>query len=176
MAISERIRFFRNLRGMTMKQLGMLIGFPERSADVRMAQYENGTRSPKADVTANLAQALAVAPEALSVPDIDSYIGLMHTLFALEDMYGLTISETDGELCLKVDSEKGKDAEELIHMFTDWKEQKAKLAANEIDVSSYNAWRYNYPNYDTTENWTKTPSKELSDAMVNAFKDRLKNI
>lgn len=159
-----------------MKQLGMLIGFPERSADVRMAQYENGTRSPKTDVTANLAQALAVAPEALSVPDIDSYIGLMHTLFALEDMYGLTISETDGELCLKVDSEKGKDAEELVSMLTAWKEQKAKLTTKEIDADAYDEWRYNFPKYDTTGDWTKMPSKELSDAMVNAFKDRLKNI
>lgn len=176
MAISERIRFFRNMRGMTMKQLGRLIGFPERSADVRMAQYENGTRSPKADVTANLAQVLEVAPEALNVPDIDSYIGLMHTLFALEDLYGLTISETDGELCLKVDVAKSKDAEELVRMLTAWKEQKEKLTANEIDVGSYNAWRYNYPSYDTTGDWTKTPSKELSDAMVNAFRDRLKNI
>ena len=28
--------------------------------------------------------------QALDIPDIDSYIGLMHTLFALEDIYGLT--------------------------------------------------------------------------------------
>ena len=29
MAIGERIRFFRTLRGMTQKRLGMLLGFPE---------------------------------------------------------------------------------------------------------------------------------------------------
>ena len=51
MAIGERIHFFRNLRGMTQKYLGQMAGFPERSADIRMAQYESGTRSPKADVT-----------------------------------------------------------------------------------------------------------------------------
>ena len=33
MAIGERIHFFRTLRGMTQKYLGMAIGFPERSAD-----------------------------------------------------------------------------------------------------------------------------------------------
>ena len=49
MAIGERIRFFRILRGMTQKYLGMTVGFPEKSADVRLAQYENGSRSPKAD-------------------------------------------------------------------------------------------------------------------------------
>ena len=33
----------------------------------------------------------------------------MHTLFTLEDLYGLTVSEADGEICLKVDTSKGKD-------------------------------------------------------------------
>lgn len=42
MAIGERIRFFRNLRGMTQKYLGTVVGFPEKTADIRMAQYESG--------------------------------------------------------------------------------------------------------------------------------------
>ena len=91
MAIGERIRFIRNLRGMTQKYLGTLVGFPEKTADIRMAQYEAGTRTPKEDLTKALAGALDVSPLALDVPDIDSYFGLMHTLFALEDRYGLTI-------------------------------------------------------------------------------------
>ena len=33
----------------------------------------------------------------------------MHTLFTLEDLYGLTVSKSDGEICLKVDTSKGKD-------------------------------------------------------------------
>ncbi len=73
------------LRGMTQKYLGMALGFPEKSADVRLAQYEKGRGRPKADLTAALAQILDVSPHALAVPDIDSYVGLMHTLFTLED-------------------------------------------------------------------------------------------
>ena len=91
MAIGERIQFFRKLRGMTQKYLGTQVGFPEKSADVRLAQYETGTRTPKADMTAALANILDVSPLALSVPDIDSYLGLMHTLFTLEDRYGLKV-------------------------------------------------------------------------------------
>ena len=98
MAIGERIHFFRLLRGMTQKYLGMSLGFPEKSADVRLAQYETGSRTPKADLTAALAEVLDVSPHALSVPDIDSYVGLMHTLFTLEDNYGLKVTEQDGEL------------------------------------------------------------------------------
>ena len=63
MAIGERIHFFRLLRGMTQKYLGTAVGFPERSADVRLAQYENGSRKPKADLTAALAQVLDVSPQ-----------------------------------------------------------------------------------------------------------------
>lgn len=174
MAIGERIHFFRIMRGMTQKYLGMLVGFPERSADVRLAQYETGSRKPKAELTATLAQALDVAPQALDIPDIDSQIGLMHTLFALEDIYGLTISETDGEVCLKISKDKGKAAEELLQMLTAWQEQTAKLTTEEISREEYDQWRYNYPKFDTTQQWANVPSKELSDALVKTFKDKLK--
>ena len=46
MAIGERIRFLRNLKGMTLKWLGMAGGFDEKTADIRMAQYESVTRTP----------------------------------------------------------------------------------------------------------------------------------
>ena len=173
MAIGERIHFFRIMRGMTQKYLGMLVGFPERSADVRLAQYETGSRKPKAELTAALAQALDVVPQALDIPDIDSYIGLMHTLFALEDNYGLTITEADGEVCLKVNKDKSKNAAELLKMLSAWKEQADKLSTEEISKEEYDQWRYNYPKFDTTQHWEKAPSKELSDALVEAFKYRL---
>ena len=175
MAIGERIHFFRILRGMTQKYLGTIVGFPERSADVRLAQYETGTRKPKAELTAALAQALDVSPHALDVPDIDSYIGLMHTLFTLEDLYGLTVSESeDGEICLKVDTSKGKDAHELRKLLYAWKEQADKLSSEEISKDKYDEWRYHYPEFDTTQTWAKVPSQALSDTLVEMFQDKLK--
>lgn len=173
MAIGERIHFFRILRGMTQKYLGTVVGFPARSADVRLAQYETGTRKPKAELTAALAQALDVSPHALDVPDIDSYVGLMHTLFTLEDIYGLAVGEADGEVCLKVNQDKGKDAAELLKMLYAWKEQANKLSAEEISREEYDNWRYHYPQLDTTQIRAKVPSLELSDALVEAFKDQL---
>ena len=173
MAIGERIHFFRIMRGMTQKYLGMLVGFPERSADVRLAQYETGSRKPKADLTAALAQALDVSPQALAIPDIDSYIGLMHTLFALEDIYGLTVSKTDGEICLKVNKDKSKDAAELLQMLSAWKAQADRLSADEICKEDYDQWRYNYPKFDITQHWAKVPSKELNNTLTEAFKDDL---
>ena len=173
MAIGERIHFFRTLRGMTQKYLGTVIGFPEKSADVRLAQYETGTRKPKAELTAALANALDVSPIALDVPDIDSDIGLMHTLFTLEDTRGIEISEADGQIVLKVNTEKGNSAEDLLQMLSAWKEQSDKLNSGETTKEDYDRWRYRYPEFDTTQLWAKAPSQALSDALVETFKDQL---
>ena len=172
MAIGERIRFIRNLRGMTQKYLGMAIGFTEKTADVRMAQYESGARTPKENMIADLANVLDVRPQALAVPNIDSDIGLMHTLFTLEDLRGLTVGEIDGEICLRLDksSKAYTGMSEMLHA---WLEQAKKLKAGEITKEDYDQWRYHYPKFDTYQRWAKIPSKELSDAMVEAFNDKL---
>ena len=91
MAFGERLRFFRTKRGLTQKMMGLMVGYPEKSADIRVAQYENGSRYPKDEVIDDLAGALEVHPKALALPDIDSYVGLLHTLFALEDLYGIRL-------------------------------------------------------------------------------------
>lgn len=175
MAIGERIRFFRNLRGMTQKYLGTVVGFPEKTADIRMAQYESGSRTPKADLTESLAGVLGVSPMALSVPDIDSYLGLMHTLFTLEDRYGLTVEKTENGVSLRVDPRKGKDAAELSEMLNAWAEQAEKYHNGDISREDYDKWRYNYPKYDEISGYVKVPSQGLSDEMIEAFKNRLKN-
>ena len=176
MAIGERIRFFRNLRGMTQKYLGTVVGFPEKTADIRMAQYESGSRTPKSDLTENLAGVRGVSPLALSVPDIDSYLGLMHTLFTLEDRYGLTLEKTENGVSMRVDPRKGKEATELSEMLNAWAEQAEKYHNGEISREDYDKWRYNYPKYDENSGYVKVPSQAFSDAMVESFKDRLKDM
>ena len=116
-----------------------------------------------------------VSPHALDVPDIDSYIGLMHTLFTLEDLYGLTVSESDEDICLKVDTSKDKDAHELWKMLYAWKEQADKLSSEEISKDKYDEGRYHYPEFDTTQTWAKVPSQKLSDVFAEAFKNHLKD-
>ena len=145
MAIGERIRHIRNLRNMTQKWLGMSIGFDEKTADVRMAQYESGTRTPKENYVADIAKALSVSPKALDLPDIDSYVGLAHTLFALEDIYGIQIGDIDGELCLRLDKSKGITYLSMLDIFTAWQQEAEKLKNGDINKEEYDAWRYNYP-------------------------------
>ena len=150
MAIGERIRFFRNLRGMTQKALGMAVGFPEQSADIRIAQYESGTRTPKPDLTSELARILGVSSQALNVPDINNHIALAHTLFVLEDTCGLSIKEKDSTIYLEIDLTQDGKTEEMESLLTAWKMQAAKLDAGEISREEYDQWRYQYPESDAT--------------------------
>ena len=139
MAIGERIRFLRNLKGMTQKWLGMAVGFDEKTAD-------------------------------LNVPNIDSYVGLMHTLFALEDIYGVKIEETDGDVCLRVDTSKGNSAANLHKMLFAWLETAKKFYDGNITKEEYDEWRYHYPEFDTTQKWVKVPSQQISDIFTEAKK------
>ena len=103
MAIGERIRFFRNLRGMTQKWLGQAVCFPQKTADIRMAQYESGSRTPKEDLVKALAGVLEVSPLALRIPDIDSDLGFIHTLFTVEDLHGVRVETNENEVHIVVD-------------------------------------------------------------------------
>ena len=57
-----------------------------------------------------------------------------------------------------------------------WKEQADKLSSEEISKDEYDNWRYHYPKFDTTQRWAKVPSQELSDALVEMFKEQLNQI
>ncbi len=152
MAIGERIRFIRNLRGMTQKWLGMAVGFPEKTADIRLAQYESGTRTPKAELTKEIAKTLDVSPAALDVPNIESYIGLMHTLFALEDLYGFKIDRLDGEICIRINRQNSSNFAKMTGLLEPWEEMAQKYRNGEISREEYDQWRYRYPRSEAERN------------------------
>ena len=156
MAIAERIRYFRNKCGMTMKYLGQQLGYAENSADVRVAQYEAGTRKPKVDTVRALADVFDVESAALDVPDIDSYIGIMHTLFALEDQYTLSADLIDGEPVLRFGTDIKKRSH-LWDLFASWAKQAERYRNGEISEEEYNQWRYHYPKFDKGNIWAEVP-------------------
>lgn len=168
MAIGQRIRFFRNRKGMTQKHLGEILGFVGKTSDVRMAQYESEARIPKQDLVKNMAHFLDVSTHALTVPDIDTYIGLMHTFFALEDMRGLKIGEVDGEVVLHLDK---SDYSTMDKMLRAWLAEAKKLESGEITKEEYDEWRYKYPELDTHQIWAKVYPQELFDFIDECAKE-----
>ena len=94
----------------------------------------------------------------------------MHTLFALEDIYGLKIENIDGKICIYTDPDRVADNDDLSKSLSAWEEQAAKLYAGEITKEDYDRWRYIYSKYDTTRIWAHVPSNELSDYLIKQFK------
>lgn len=129
----KQLRYFRTLRGMTQKQLGMAIGFSEQTADVRIAQYESGARTPKEKTVAALADALAVSPAALAIPQIEDETALMHLLFSLEDEYGIVLASP----CNIPDTRLGK-------ALSDWRQLLEKQKNGEITKEEYDEWRFSF--------------------------------
>ncbi|MCD8056049.1 MAG: helix-turn-helix domain-containing protein [Clostridiales bacterium] len=162
MAIGERIRFIRNLRCMTQKWLGQAVGFPEKTANVRMAQYESGSRTPKEDLVRSLSNVIGVSPPffALKLPNIDSDLGFIHTFFSIEDMHGIRAEKQGDEVHIVFDGSKQT-------MLSAWAEQAEKYRNGEISKEQYDRWRYTFPAEDTTQCWVKVPSRKLSELFTN---------
>ncbi|HEM2113413.1 TPA: transcriptional regulator, partial [Listeria monocytogenes] len=87
-------------------------------------------------------------------PNIDSYVGLMHTLFSIEDTYGLKIIDGDDGISLKLDK-NSKSFHTLYDSFLSWQKEAEKFENEEITLEEYNHWRFNYPKVEAE----KTKSK-----------------
>ncbi|MBS6546651.1 MAG: transcriptional regulator, partial [Butyricicoccus pullicaecorum] len=79
-------------------------------------------------------------------------------------------SEMDGEVCLKVDVRKNKDAARLHEMLCSWQQAAAMLEAGEITQEDYDRWRYHYPEFDQTQKQVKVMSQRLSDMLTETIK------
>lgn len=84
MTQGQRIRFVREFRHMTQKELGLACGFPEASADVRIRQYESDQKSPKKDALDLIANVLNVHSYALASYTTFNATDTLETFFWLE--------------------------------------------------------------------------------------------
>lgn len=130
--IGKRIRYIRKKRNMTMKYLGMAVGLPESSADIRISQYESEKRTPKGELLSKIASQLGVSPDVLQTPELDSVAGVMHTLFIIEDLYHCRFELIDTE------------SDELNTKIREWQEKYQDLSNGAISKEEYDNWRYNY--------------------------------
>ncbi|MEY8413356.1 helix-turn-helix transcriptional regulator [Lachnospiraceae bacterium 62-26] len=64
MTYGDRLKFIRTFRQMTQKELGNACNFG-KNGHLFIAQYENGTRTPKPDRNRCIAEALGVNPKVL---------------------------------------------------------------------------------------------------------------
>ena len=149
MAVGDRIKRVRNFRKMTMKELGMAVGFDENSADVRIAQYENNSRKPKDELLKKIAAALDVSCEYLTDATMADASGILHALFELDDLYPWmhlieVVGDTDEELPRKRVA-LCFDYNILNGFMTEWMLRKQQLRSGEITKEEYQEWKLNWP-------------------------------
>lgn len=150
MPIGERIKRVRNYRKMTMKELGMAVGFDESSADVRIAQYENNSRKPKEELLRRIAEALDVNYYVLADLENGSASDIMYALFDIEDQgtslhFFNVIDDTEKDIppyervaiCFNYNL--------LNDFLKEWKLRKDEYYAGEITMDEYQEWKLNWP-------------------------------
>lgn len=136
MKIGEKIRKFRTEKGLSQKELAKMAGLSEPA----IRNYELGNRTPSDKQLAAIAGALGISPFAISNPDIESYIGVMHTLFALEEEYDATLVCEPGATYITFPA--GSD---LRSRLTDWGEAFSKLKDGSMTKEEYEEWKNTYP-------------------------------
>ena len=85
MTVGEKIKKIRIFRGMTQKELGLAIGFEEKGADNRIAQYETNYRVPKRELLDKIAQALRVDRQNFYTVQPGCAEDFMRTFFWLDE-------------------------------------------------------------------------------------------
>ena len=139
---SQRIKYFRRKNNLTLREVGLRLGFGMKSADIRTCQYESGARCMKESMLQRFADIYNVSKGTLSVPDIDSASEMMQLLFALEDYGVVRLNEVYGEFVLRLDASCMPEPETSLQVLQRWSEKGKQLASGKISKEEYDHWRY----------------------------------
>ena len=138
MKIGERLKKFRTARGLVQKQLAIM----SRMSEPAIRNYELGNRYPNGKQLEKISGALGISPLAIADPDFNSYHGLMHSLFQLEDLYGLKPQIIDGKLVLSFDIKPTSSIAQYLQL---WNDELDSLKNETISQEQYDLWRYSFP-------------------------------
>ncbi|MBR6761370.1 MAG: helix-turn-helix transcriptional regulator [Oscillospiraceae bacterium] len=133
--LGDRIRYFRKLRGFSQEHLAALLGFPERSLGVRVAQYETGFRTPNKEILQAMADIFEVSVEALLAPACETETAFMQVLFAIEDARELVVEEQREFVTIRLRKTPALEQ---------WAKQQALYRMAELPPDEYELWRHNY--------------------------------
>ncbi len=82
--IGKKIKKIRKLRGLTQKELGIMCGFSEETADARIRHYEIEKRIPQKETISIIAAALEIDEASLYKTDIKSFEEVTHFLMDID--------------------------------------------------------------------------------------------
>ena len=149
--LGQKIRFYRQIAGMTQKELGSACGVNEST----IRNYELGNRYPDSDTIFEISNALEISPYVLATPDPISAASSLQYLFSMEKTLDLTPTTIDGKVYLEVSSDIDvNDAtvaplSNLKIMFSHWATMYEKFINEEIDEETYLLWQAKYLSFGT---------------------------
>ena len=166
MTIGNKIKLIRNFRGLTQKELGIKIGFDEKSADNRIAQYETNYRVPKKDLLKKIAKVLNVNPNNFLGAVSGSAEDIMLTFFWMDEenrgminLFPLIKNQkkpgTLSDTAVHYNDSDAWPAHSPIGMYLDygivdnyikkWSTKKEELKNGKITNNDYLEWKLNWP-------------------------------
>ena len=184
--LGQKIRFYRQIAGMTQKELGTACDVNEST----IRNYELGNRYPDSDTIFEISNALEISPYVLATPDPISAASSLQYLFSMEKTLDLTPTTIDGKVYLEVSSDIDvNDAtiaplSNLKRMFNHWATMYEKFINEDIDEETYLLWQAKYLSFGNdsadflldAENETAIEvDKNISDAKKRFRKANLKD-
>ncbi len=141
MDFGNRLRYIREFRGFTQKQLGLAIGLSEKSAESTISQYERCEKMPRKQAIEKLTLALNVPKTALIPISTEFSEGILQTLLFDEDSHYLKPCKFDDNYFIGTENND-------INFYTDlecWYEAYNNLKSGIWTKEQYIEWKLNYP-------------------------------
>ena len=125
MTVGEKIRSYRELRGMTQLQLAQASGIPFGT----IRKYEINNRNPKPEQQKKIAEALNISPHALIDAEFETIGDIAPYLIKLSKVAGIRFDGTldeEGKYCIE-DIKISFDSAILRMFLKKWADQKAVI-------------------------------------------------
>lgn len=140
MAVGEKIKKFRTKQNLLQKELALKCHMSESA----IRNYELGNRTPSPKQLEIIATALGVSVFAISEPNLNSDLGVMHALFELEENYNFKLVEDGGVYFLQAAPEK-RGQTSIANFIMEWGEANKKYQSGEMTEEEYTNWKNTFP-------------------------------
>lgn len=144
MDLGQRIRYVRQLRGMTQSELAEKVGLSaDEKGRIRISQYENGSRIPRKEMRQKISDALGVKSDYLNSEDHTEALDFAFTLLEWDRITDFVIEKrvinNEDHYLIDLNTEYFNDfLKELMN-------KKADLKEGKISRDDYIEWTINYP-------------------------------
>lgn len=132
MTLGEKIKFYRNSRGMTQKYLGALTEIHE----VSIRKYEADKIVPKREQLEKIASALGYSLNEFLDIEMNHDCDAFPLLFAIDEKFEITIT-SDDNVTFKMEFENPY----LNHFLKDWQSIKELVEIGKVSQEDYEIWK-----------------------------------